>query len=245
MRYREKLNIIIMRDNGPRRSFHMKRSNFILLFIFFACLPFVVILLSTQCWIFWQENTRLKEAFERFEADYQAAEARAEQLENLEELLREENISAREVLLRQLASIPEKNKPEPSQASLQELSEQAEGPGHEDFPSLDTGRVLVDNVQVRAMRRNALRIGLDLRNPDNQPLLSGEVEATLLTADGDRIHLPFSPAEVGNFRISKFKRTVINAQVGRGVNLENAQVTIEVKDQEGKPIYRNVYAVQQ
>lgn len=229
-----------MRDNGPRRSFHMQRSNFVLLFFFFACLPFVTILLSTQCWMLWQENRTLKEAYERFEDDYRAAETRAERLENLEELLKEENLSAREVLARQLVGVPDR-----AEAGASEIQvEQAEGPGHEDFPALNTGRVVVDNVQARVLRGNALRIGLDLRNPDNEPLLSGQVDATLLTADGDRTGLVFSPAEVGSFRISKFKRTVMTAQVPRGTNLENAQVMVEVRDQAGKPIYRNIFAIQ-
>lgn len=246
MLYRERLNIVIMRDNGPRHSYHLKRSNFVMLLVFFLCLPFVAILLSTQCYMLWQDNIRLRESLEKTESDYQVMEARAERLENLEELLKEENVSGREVVIRQIGSVPEKEKqPEEKDNQTDEQQAQlAEGPGHEEFPVLDTGRVNVSNVQARAMRGNNLRVGLDLRNPDNEPLLSGNVEAILLTANGERMELKFSPDEVGAFRISRFKRTVMTAQVPRNISLVNAQIILEVKDQDDKPIYRNIFAVQ-
>ena len=120
----------------------------------------------------------------------------------------------------------------------------AEGPGHEEFPALDTGRVIVGNVQVRAMGERTIRVSADLRNPENEPLLSGEVTAILLTANGERLPLSFTPKEVGSFRISRFKRTVMQAPVPRGANVVNSQVILEVRDQGGNPLYRNIFAVQ-
>lgn len=234
-----------MRDNGPRRSFHLRRSNFFLLLVFFGCLPFLCLLLTTQCWLLWQENIKLRDSMERFESEYQAVESRAERLENLEELLREENAKGREIITRQLASNSEAPEPEEKSAPSPPAEETGnEGPGHEEFPALDTGRVKVGNVQARSIRDNTLRIGLDLRNPDNEPLLSGTVEAALITANGERRSLVFTPREVGAFRISRFKRTVMNAQLPRNTNLTNAQIILEVKDQDNRPIYRNIFAVQ-
>lgn len=246
MRYREKLNIILMRDNGPRRNFHIRRSNFLLLTVFFLSLPFIAIALSAQCYVLWQENVKLREGVERFETDYQDAEARAERLENLEQFLDEDSVAGREPLLRQLASKalpPEQPKDDDHQAAEQH-PELAEGPGHEEFPALDTGRVIVGNVQARAMGDKSLRVSADLRNPDNEPLLSGEVTAVLLTANGERMSLTFAPKEVGTFRISRFKRTVMRASIPRGTSLVNAQIILEVKDQADKPLYRNIFAVQ-
>lgn len=243
MRYHERLNIVLMRDKGPRRSFQIRRSSFILLLFIFACLPFLCIALASHCWILWQENTRLKDGMDRFEIDYQNAEMRAERLENLEELLKEENVQGRELALRSLAG----EKPAEKTADNREETdhpELAEGPGHEEFPVLDTGRVLVSNVQARARRGNSLRIALDLRNPENEPLLSGEVEATLVTAQGERQALQLSPREMGNFSIRHFKRAVLTASVPRRITLDNAQVILEVRDQASQPIYRNIFAVQ-
>lgn len=55
-------------------------------------------------WRLWQENALLRENVLRFESDYQEAQATAERLENLEELLREDGVPGRELVLRKLAS---------------------------------------------------------------------------------------------------------------------------------------------
>lgn len=238
-----------MRDNGPRRGFRVRRSRFYLLLAFFVSLPFICVLLATQCWFLWRDNINLRQNVEKFELDYQKAEARAERLENLEELLREESLASRNLIMRRLAE----GASEPHQHSPAEKSESgspgsepalAEGPGHEEFPALDSGRVKVSNVQARVIRGHSLRIGLDLRNPDNESLLSGEVDATLITSNGERHELAFSPRDVGSFRINRFKRTVMIAQVPASVSMNNAQLILEVLDHAGEPIFRNIFAIQ-
>lgn len=247
MHYRENLNIIVMRDKGPRRSFHFRRNRFYLLIVFFCCLPVLCLLLATQCWLLWKDNVMLRSNVERFEADYQAAEARAERLENIESLLREENVPGREHLARNLANDlksrqvaeaeTEEQSPEKADVSL------PEGPGHEEFPALDSGIVKVSNVQARALRGNTLRIALDLRNPDNEKVISGEVDATLVTAGGEKHSLVLTPQDVGNFRINRFKRAVMLARPPKNVSLLNSEIIVEVRDSDGKPIYRNIFAV--
>lgn len=247
MRYREKLNIVLIRDNGPRSSFRLKRSNFILLALFLGCMPFVAAFFIAQSFLLWQENVQLRGNMERFESDYQQAESRAERLENLEELLKQENVQGRELVMRKLAESSDKKpkggEKEPASPEAEPAQEMAEGPGHEDFPALDSGRVIVSNVQARARPGNSLRIALDLRNPEKEPLLSGEVEAILVTANGERRALELTPSDVGAFRIARFKRTVMNAKIPRDVSLVNAQIILEVKDQAGKPLYSNIFAV--
>ncbi len=236
-----------MRDNGPRSNFRIRRSRFYLLIIFFSCLPFLCLLLAIQCYVLWEDNQKLRLGVERFEADYQAAEARAERLENLEALLREEDVPGREILVRQLAKAdqPQDVDENPPQEPAENAhGAEAEGPGHEEFPVVNTGRVKVSNVQVRAIRGNALRIGLDLRNPDSEQLLSGLVDAVLITANGEKRELSFTPRDVGNFRINRFKRTVMMAQVPRGISLVNARIILEVRSQSGEVIYSNIFAVQ-
>lgn len=242
MRYHERLNIIFMRDNGPRRSFRIRRSRLYLLGLFFACLPFISVGLAVQSWLLWEENAKLRENVEKFKTDYQKAVARAERLENLEILLEEESVPGKDIIIQQLAANAEKQKEEKTETP--QAPELEEGPGHEEFPVVDSGQIKISNVQVRAMRGNILRIGLDLRNPDAEQLLSGEVAATLITAAGDKKELTFTPQDVGNFRISRFKRTVMSSHVPRNISLTNSQVILEVKDQSGKELYRNVFAVQ-
>lgn len=245
MRYRERLNIIFMRDNGPRRSIRLRRSRFYLLVMFFLSLPFITILLALQCWLLWDENSNLRANMEKFEMDYQTAEQRAERLENLELLLREENVSAKELLLRQLAREGTAMEHETASAKAEQVPEvMEEGPGHEEFPAIDTGRVKIDNVQVRAMRGHSLRVGLDLRNPENEKLLSGEVSASLLTANGETKSLAFTPQGAGNFRINRYKRAVMNAATPVNASLVNASVILEVREQDGAVIYKNIFPVQ-
>ena len=250
MRYREQLGIILMRDNGPRRSFRLARSSFFALVIFFACMPLACAVLAWQCWQLWQENTSLRANMQRFEQDCQTAQATAERLQNFEELLREEGVQGRELLLRRLArpagdAQAQEGAPGGEAApAVAQASPQGEGPGHEDFPEVDTGRVKVSNVQARALRGNGLRIGLDLRNPDTQKLLTGTVSATLVTASGQKRPLVFDPEDVGNFRISRFKRAVMVARVPDQYSLVNAQVILEVTEQDSGLIYRNIFAVE-
>lgn len=244
MKYCERLNIIFMRDNGPRRSFRVRRGRFFALLLFFACLPLVSGLLGWQCWNLWQENKILRENVLRFESDYQEAQATAERLENLDELLREEGVQGRELVLRKLArtdGVDATPSDEPRPAVDPAMGD---GPGHEDFPAVDTGYVKVGNVQARALRAGKLRIALDLRNTDNQKIASGTVLATLVTADGARHVLRFEPEDVGNFRISRFKRTVMVARLHEQLSLVNAQVILEVKSQDQNVEYRNIFAVE-
>lgn len=252
MKYRENLCIILMRDNGPRRSFRVRRGRFIATLTVVACLPAICAALGWLCWLLWQENTLLRHNVLRFESDYQAAEARAERLESLEELLREENVSGRELVLRKLGGSAAGESPAegPSApAGAQPLAEKeapqsAEGPGHEEFPAIDREYVKVDNVQARALRGGKLRIALDLRNNDTQKIAAGVVSGTLLTADGKKYPLRFDPEDVGSFRINRFKRAVMVATSEERLNLTNAQVILEVRNQENTVVFRNIYAVE-
>ena len=162
-----------------------------------ACAEFV---LGWHCWQLWQENAALRANVLRFESDYQGAQATAERLEHLEELLREEDVQGRDLVLRRLGGGEPAVEAPPADRDENGKSEAlrgAEGPGHEDFPAIDLDYVKVGNVQVRALRGGKLRLALDLRNTDNQRLASGSVSGTLITADGAKHPLSFDPENVG------------------------------------------------
>lgn len=257
MKYKERLCIIFMRDNGPRRSFRVHRGSFYAALAFFACLPLLALALGWQAWRLWQENAMLRENVLRFESDYQEAQATAERLENLEELLREDGVPGRELVLRKLASIEQAQRL-PAAAPVRDVPATAptddaedgarplmdEGPGHDEFPAIDADYVKVGNVQARALQDRKLRIALDLRNTDNQKIASGTVLGTLITADGAKSELGFEQEDVGNFRISRFKRTVMVARLPGQASLVNAQVILEVRTQDKRVVYRNIFAVE-
>lgn len=174
---------------------------------------------------------------ERFETETQKAIARAERLEKFESLLDEESAEGRDVILRRLAS--NESPPEPENQQNPELEE---GPGHREFPAIDTGRVKVSNVQARILSGNRIRLALDLRNPDNEKMLSGEISATLVTARGEDFPLVFTPPEAASFRINRFKRSVLVARVPARFNLANSEAVIEIREDKGDVIYRNLFA---
>ncbi|GAB1255136.1 hypothetical protein [Desulfovibrio falkowii] len=247
MKYKESLSIIFMRDNGPRRSFRVCRGRFYAALVFFACLPVLSSVLGWHCWQLWQENAALRANVLRFESDYQGAQATAERLEHLEELLREEDVQGRDLVLRRLGGGEPAVEAPPADRDENGKSEAlrgAEGPGHEDFPAIDLDYVKVGNVQVRALRGGKLRLALDLRNTDNQRLASGSVSGTLITADGAKHPLSFDPENVGDFRISRFKRTVIVVRLPGRLDLVNAQVILEVRNQDESVVYRNIFPVE-
>jgi len=259
LKYRENLSIILMRDNGPRRSFRVRRGRFLASLAVAACMPVACAVLAWLCWTLWQQNVQLRDNILRFESDYQEAEATAERLQNLEELLQEEGVPGREMVLRRLgAGAPAgesagesaalgANSDQPQEKTPAESGESgrlAEGPGHAEFPSIDRDYVKVGNVQVREIRGGKLRLALDLRNSDSQKILSGVVSGILLTADGKTHPLRFDPEDVGNFRISRFKRAAMVASAEGQLNLTNAQVILEVRNQDNTLVFRNIYAVE-
>ena len=250
MKHQEGLCIILMQDNGPRRSFRVRRGRFFGGVAFFACLPLVCALLGWQTWQLWRENASLRENMLRFESDYQAAQATAERLQNLEELLREDSVQGRELVLRKLAGAEQAESSPAAGADAapppapENATPMGEGPGHEEFPAIDTGYVKVGNVQARVLPGGKLRIALDLRNTDNQKPAPGTVQAALVTADGQKSRLAFDPADVGDFRISRFKRAVMVARLPEHLNMVNAQIILEVKSQDHSMVYRNIFAVE-
>lgn len=246
-RYRTGLNIILMPDNGPRRSFRLSMRAFRLLCAcFFLLLPLLAIFLGAAAWILWKEATLLESGIQRFEQDCMAAQATAERLEMLERLLREESVPARELILRRLAAGQE-----PSVLPVPENAGEGiraamlpDDPGHEVFPSFESGELKISNVQA-ILRDRKLRISLDLANAQSRKVLTGQVSASLALADGRRLELDLSPPDVGKFRINRFKRTVMSATIKKQLNLVNAHVLIEVTDQNGSLLFRNVFPVLQ
>lgn len=103
MAYSESLGIILMRDNGPRRSFRVSRRLFYSLLVFFSCLPLVCAGLAWHGFRLFQKNEALGVLLEQREAELKLANASARRLENLEVLLQENTLEGREQILRRLA----------------------------------------------------------------------------------------------------------------------------------------------
>lgn len=116
MGYSEHLGIILMRDNGPRRSFRFSRRLFYGLLIFFACLPLVCAGLVWHGYTLFQKNAVLASLLEQRDAELEVVRASAKRLEDLAVLLQENTLEGREQIIHRLA-LAEDAKARASQAA--------------------------------------------------------------------------------------------------------------------------------
>ena len=239
----EKVNLLVMRDNGEVRSLRMRLSLLVTLCSLCAIMPFVA---GAGIWFsvdLWMNQAVLGEANYRLSRESMEARAKAERLGNLEHLLQRdvavESIVVSNVNKPATKVGAEAPKPEDEQASAMQ-----EGPGHSEFPTIATGFITLDNINVRQQPGNKLRMSMDLRNPDSKKAVSGIVSCTMITAAGETVPLQFRPADAGDFRITRLKRAVLVSVLPPQTNFTNAQVVVEVKSDSGELVYRNVFPVE-
>lgn len=247
-----RLSLILMSDDGARRTLRVRRARFYALMISLLCFPLLTVGLGWWSFQLWRANAALSDAQACLERELLEAEATAERLENLEILLKEESVEGRRLLATRLvgrseaaADVTEADGAEARKEMEQAFKQPGDGPGHAEFPAVSSELVKVLNVRARSLGNGKLRISLDLRNTERQKVVSGEVAVTLLTADGQQHNITFDPDDVGDFRISRFKRAVMVSRLPRSVGkLENSQVIIEVKKSDGQLLFRNIFAVE-
>ena len=247
MPVKEKITLMVMRDNGEVRSVRMRRALLIFLMVLCILMPLVAGGGAWFSYTLWMQQGVLSEDNLRLTRESQEARAKAERLGNLEQLL-QRNAAVEAVLVGNV-NRPQEQQGEyvgpPAPLAADEQAAMQEGPGHSEFPIIDTAFVTVENVTARQQPGNRLRISLDLRNPDSRKTLSGEVSSTLVTAAGESIPLQFRPNDAGDFRIARLKRAVLVSVLPPQTSFTNAQVVIEVKSDAGELVYRNVFPVEQ
>lgn len=242
-----KLSLLILRDNGAGWRCRMRAGLLAALLALAVLMPLLAGAGGWLAWTLWRENRLLSADAARLEKEWMAARATAERLSNLEILLQRadageagavlQNMARRTAQSAPAAGRPGENAPEPTPTTQ-------EGPGHGEFPVVDTKLVAVDNADARLMGNRKLRVALDLRNPDSKRPVTGSLRVTLITADGETLPLQVSE-ESGDFRISRFKRAVLLSSLPPGiVNTTNAMIVLEVLEEGGKLAYRNIFPVQ-
>ena len=110
----------------------------------------------------------------------------------------------------------------------------------------DTVWLSIDQM-AELFQRDKSTISRHIKNVFSEGELQREsVVANFATtaADGKTYPLRFDQEDVGNFRISRFKRAVMVAATEKQVSLTNAQVILEVRSQENTVVFRNIYAVE-
>ena len=259
MRYSERLSLVLIREDGRRRSWRLRRIWLHALLASLLLLPCLVGGLGWLCHDIWRENSLLQREVLRLEGESETMEARLERLDQLSVLLEESAVPGREILTRALAQsegdavslatreAPPVSVPDGEDAAIKERMAKEEGPGHADFPAVRSEYVSVDKVQVRLAHNRTLRVALDLRNK-SADRAKGEVVAVLVMPDGRHVPLNFLPADIGKFSILRFKHAVISASVPKGMEraLSGAQVMLEVRGgTDNAVVFRNIFAVEQ
>ncbi len=255
----EKMSVLFMRDSGESRRFRIHRVFFRwILFIFFILCP---LLSAGSLWFahsLWVKNVDQQEHIETLMQMNAQAIANAERLEHLELLLVMDTEIAEDVLSnisKEHAQRPIATQHEPpSQAPTtktnappridEQDAAQQEGPGHADFPAINSGEVLVESVNSRLVAPNRLRTAFDIRNPGEETL-SGVVSCILSLANGQTVNLAFIPEKAGFYRIQRWKRAVLVADIDGNFDMMNAQVIIEIHNEEKVLVYRNIFPIEQ
>lgn len=261
MKYSERLSLVIIREDGRRQSWRLRRVWLHALLGSLLLLPCLVGALGWFCYDAWRENRLMHDELLRLENEGEAMEGKLERLEQVSILLEESAVPGHDILTRALAqsdmddtvaSPAEESAattaPGGEEAAMKEQMTRQEGPGHAEFPAITSDYVSVDKVRVRLVRNRMLRIALDLRNT-RDGRAEGEVTAILVTPEGKHMPLKFSPSDVGKFSILRFKRAVMSAGLPKGMDSapNGAQVLLEVRDNSVKRtvVFRNIFAVEQ
>ncbi len=256
----EKVNVIIMRDNGEARRLRVSRS-LLRWFIIFCCIMPCLAIIGIGCSMtLWQERSIMRQHIAILEHTNETYRMKSERLATLEALLQRDANTENTIIettqenaknTSQTNKKHEKEKkPTPqekskNQETLAHEAAQQEGPGHAEFPIVDTKQIAMGNVQVRLLSQNRLRTALDLRNLNSPESISGDIYCTLSLASGESIPLTLNPKNVGFFKIQHWKRAVLFATLQEAYDLTNAQVLIEVKTSDNVLIYRNIYNIEQ
>ncbi len=243
LKTQEKMNVILMRDSGESKRYRLRRSRFRLLVLFCIVSPMVAAAALTLCFYLWQENRALLLSQEQLQGENATYAATAKRLENLQALLERKKNEERSIMARLAQEKSTEDVVDFSDPQVQN-DLQAEGPGHAAFPEVSIGDLKVDNVSASLLAKDRLRVAFNLHNTGSKAL-SGEAFAFLSLADGKTLPLTPEPANAGTYKIVKFKSAVLFISLQQEYDLTNAQIVLEVQDDEKKVVFRNVFSLSQ
>lgn len=242
---RKKISVMFMHDDGVTQRYRISIGLYRFLWILVIILP---LLAGGAAWLavhLWQENARLTANTSRLELTMREAVNTAEKLTNLRALLEQEDTAVTGPVLQNLARQSSKEIPllQPK-AGSEEVDATETGPGHADFPVVDTEVVDVENVNARLLNAGKIRINLDLRNPDPKRNIMGRVRCLFIADSGETFPLPLT-AEQADFKINRFKRAVFQLTVPPAVtDTTNSRIIVEVYTDTDTLIYRNLFQVE-
>lgn len=239
-----------MHDDGRTRRYRISLGLYKSLWALCLLLP---LLAGTTLWlsfVLWQENKILHANASRLELATREAQNTAEKLNNLRAILEQEDKSVTGPVLQNLAR-QSPNEPSPAAGKngdatpgMGEGTDTESGPGHADFPVVDTKLVNIENVNARLLSSRKIRITLDLRNPESKRNITGHVRCIFIADSGETIPLTLLP-EQADFKINRFKRSVFQPPVPSSVtDTTNSRIILEVYTDDDTLIYRNLFPVE-
>ncbi len=242
---KEKINIILMRDSGESKRFRMYRSNFRALLTCCILCPFITAAALAGSYWFWEQNMQLVQRNMALEQENSVYQITTKRLGHLEKLLTRHEDVEKKIAVQIAAQKNEKSIAEAENLEqIQKSAAQQEGPGHDEFPVLDTGVLQVENVSSIVLEKERIRTSFSLRNKGSESI-SGEVFCILSLASGKTLALMTTPPEAGKYKIANFKSAVLYSDIPEKIDLKNAEMVLEVKNATGEVVYRNVYPLSQ
>lgn len=240
-----------MHDDGRTRRYRIKLGFYRTLWALCLLLPLLSTAALCLSYVLWQENRVLHANASRLELATRDAQNTAEKLNNLRAILEQEDKSVTGPVLQNLARqssrdlSPSAGKNADSAANTGDTADSAEsGPGHADFPVVDTKLVNIDNVNARLLKSGKIRITLDLRNPEPKRNITGHVRCLFIADSGETLPLPLLQ-EQADFKINRFKRSVFQPPIPASVSdTTNARIILEVYTDDDTLIYRNLFPVE-
>ncbi|MEG2173371.1 MAG: hypothetical protein RRY29_08940 [Desulfovibrionaceae bacterium] len=241
----KKISIILMRDDGQTHRYRLSMTLYRVLWVLSIVIP---LLAGGAVWLsyhLWEENVRLVTNSSRLELAMHEAQHTAEKLSNLQTLLDQEDSAVTGPVLQNLARQSSQEAPQDKPKAPNDEADSADsGPGHADFPVVDTKVVNIENVNARLLSSGKIRISLDLRNPDSKHNIIGHVKCLFIADSGETFPLS-TTSEQADFKINRFKRAVFQPPVPSAVtDTTNARMILEVYTEGTTLIYRNIFPIE-
>lgn len=235
------VTILVMHDNEKSHSIRVRNFIYKTFCSIIILLPILLSLTLYACYYLWNDNKILSSSALHIQNETNKAKALAENLAIFSILLNGSHpINANIVQMNQTDELAQNNI---QNETIETLTEQV-GPGHLDFPVVDTKEIIVENINARILDDGKISISLDLRNPDPKKTITGHVDCSLVDATGVTHTMKITP-ELKGFKINRFKRVVFMPNITPNMTDENINVIIEVFNKEGKIMYRNLTPVEQ
>jgi hypothetical protein len=222
-----KFSVLLMRDDSNVRRFRVG-SFWLKLLVYIEVLLIILAAGGIYAgYTFWRQNAMLEEQRVVLEKRLREAHVHLERLQNVEKILQSNDPEELQTLL---GSMSIDKRPERPPIDLGKL-----------FRSVDKQQAVVDNMSVKAVRDNSLRVSFDLNNADSSRALSGHVELALVTKDGMISDVEANDEDLG-FQIQRYKKIVTTFPLPEGMLVKDIfGLRVTIKNPSDATVFSETY----